>query len=319
MGQFATPFTGAETELLQIHRLLQNRRTVKVWSDTAPHAAYAGKGITLVQPFSHQFPKDGVLLIAGVHVRQAIWLKHTRFERVVLLYNLSSHLRLFNLVDHIRQATGRDPELVFVSQMLQDSVGLPGRIARSVIDIQQFLDVGLSRSKATLTDRPFTIGRMSRDALDKHSPEDPMLYRMLAAKGFLVRIMGGTCLAPVLDGVEGIELMPAGVESAPDFYRSLDLFFYRTGSSTEAYGRVVVEAMAAGLPVVAHRRGGYVEIINDGVNGYLFSLQEEAFDRVVELAGSPDRRRACGAAAMAAMLDIHGPQAVDRELGQYLR
>ena len=57
--------------------------------------------------------------------------------------------------------------------------------------------------------RPFTVGRVSRDALDKHHPEDPALYRMLASRGLRVRIMGGTCLASALVGVEGVELLPA--------------------------------------------------------------------------------------------------------------
>ena len=37
----------------------------------------------------------------------------------------------------------------------------------------------------------------------------------------------------------------------------------------EAYGNVVVEAMACGVPVVAYERGGPSEIINHGITGYL--------------------------------------------------
>jgi hypothetical protein len=328
LGQFNAAFTGAETELLEIQRLLSGRRAVKVWSDAAPHPCYAGKGIATIQAFTQQFPKDGVLLIAGVHVRPAIWFKYTRFERVVLFYNLSSHLPLFALIANIREATGLEPELVFVSRMLQQSVGLPGRIARSLIDLQPFLDVGDVRlgaareqleNDAQAPSRPFTVGRLSRDALDKHNPEDAMLYRMLASRGIRVRIMGGTCLAPALDGVEGIELLPAGAEPASDFYRSLDLFFYRTGVSTEAYGRVILEAMATGLPVVALRRGGYVEVVDDGVNGLLFRSQEESYDTIIALQLSLSRRCEIGAAAMQTAIEIHGPQAMEQELGFYLR
>lgn len=41
-------------------------------------------------------------------------------------------------------------------------------------------------------------------------------------------------------------------------------------SSNEAFGRVVVEAMSEGCPVVASNSGGIPEIINSGVNGLLF-------------------------------------------------
>ena len=37
----------------------------------------------------------------------------------------------------------------------------------------------------------------------------------------------------------------------------------------EAYGNVVVEALACGVPVIAYRRGGPSEIIQHGQTGYL--------------------------------------------------
>lgn len=40
-------------------------------------------------------------------------------------------------------------------------------------------------------------------------------------------------------------------------------------TSPEPFGRVIVEAMAAGTPVIAARDGGVPEIITDGVDGFL--------------------------------------------------
>jgi len=37
----------------------------------------------------------------------------------------------------------------------------------------------------------------------------------------------------------------------------------------EAFGNVVIEALACGVPVVAYRRGGPAEIIRDGITGFL--------------------------------------------------
>jgi UDP-glucose:tetrahydrobiopterin glucosyltransferase len=37
----------------------------------------------------------------------------------------------------------------------------------------------------------------------------------------------------------------------------------------EAYGNVVVEALACGVPVIAYKRGGPSEIVQHGQTGYL--------------------------------------------------
>jgi UDP-glucose:tetrahydrobiopterin glucosyltransferase len=44
----------------------------------------------------------------------------------------------------------------------------------------------------------------------------------------------------------------------------------------EAYGNVVVEAMACGVPVVAYRRGGPGELVQSGVNGVLVEPDDVA-------------------------------------------
>ncbi len=320
LGNFGSLFTGAERELLDMQRLLAGRRNVQLWSDTTPHRGYAGRGVAAIQPFAHQFPKDGVLLVAGVHVGLGLWLKYTRFERVIVLYNLANHLQLFAMIAWVREAAGVEPELIFVSHMLQLSVSLPGTVVRSLMNIEPFVALAHARRARVRTganeeaSQQFVVGRASRDALDKHHPDDPALYRMLASRGIQVRVMGGTCLAPALEGVEGIELLPAGAQSVPEFYASLDVFFYRTGLSTEAYGRVVVEAMAGGVPVVAHRRGGYTEIIEDGKTGFLIDTQEEAYDAVLRLQADPALCTATGVAAMQTALELHGPLAIERDL-----
>ena len=46
-------------------------------------------------------------------------------------------------------------------------------------------------------------------------------------------------------------------------------------SRTETLGLVLLEAMAAGCPVVAANSGGIVDIVTSGVNGYLFDPEDE--------------------------------------------
>lgn len=60
---------------------------------------------------------------------------------------------------------------------------------------------------------------------------------------------------------------------------SLDIMIHP--AVTEGSGRVVMEAMASGKPVIAFRSGGVQELIEDGINGFLVDPQEPA--RAAEL------------------------------------
>ncbi len=64
--------------------------------------------------------------------------------------------------------------------------------------------------------------------------------------------------------LHGLELASA--------YASADAFIFP--SATETLGLVLLEAMAAGCPVVAASSGGIPDIVTDGVNGYLFDPKD---------------------------------------------
>ena len=56
-------------------------------------------------------------------------------------------------------------------------------------------------------------------------------------------------------------------------FASADAFMFP--SKTETLGLVLLEAMAAGCPVVAAGTGGITDIVDDGINGYLFDPNQE--------------------------------------------
>lgn len=62
-------------------------------------------------------------------------------------------------------------------------------------------------------------------------------------------------------------------------YFSADLFVF--SSVTETQGLVLIEAMAAGLPVVAVRAYGVQDMVDDGVNGYLTPCSIPEFSQAV--------------------------------------
>jgi len=80
-----------------------------------------------------------------------------------------------------------------------------------------------------------------------------------------------------------------GVELASAF-ASADAFIFP--SRTETLGLVLLEAMAAGCPVVAARSGGIPDIVTDGVNGYLFDPTDErgAIAATQRLLAQPEER-----------------------------
>lgn len=66
-------------------------------------------------------------------------------------------------------------------------------------------------------------------------------------------------------------------------------------SQNEAQGRVSVEAMFYGCPVLGYRSGGTQEIIQDGVNGFLFSDMEEAINKLTYITKNDNKQIALNA------------------------
>ena len=63
-----------------------------------------------------------------------------------------------------------------------------------------------------------------------------------------------------------------GGEKLAAAYAVADAFIFP--SRTETLGLVLLEAMAAGCPVIAARSGGIPDIVTDGLNGYMFDPED---------------------------------------------
>ncbi len=131
-----------------------------------------------------------------------------------------------------------------------------------------------------------------RDQLSDGHPEDTLLLyvgRVSAEKQIdqikaVLENVPGTRLAVVGDGPARADLEAhfAGLpvkfmgfmkgESLSQAYASADIFVFP--SALETFGLVVVEAMAAGLPVVSSRVGGVREVVEEGVTGYTFDVND---------------------------------------------
>ena len=67
---------------------------------------------------------------------------------------------------------------------------------------------------------------------------------------------------------------PVGAGELPAYYRLADLLVLPSTDSSEAFGIVLVEAMACGVPVLASDLPGVRNVIESGRNGFIFRARE---------------------------------------------
>lgn len=92
-------------------------------------------------------------------------------------------------------------------------------------------------------------------------------------------------------------------------------------SHSEGSPNVVLEAMAAGLPIVANRVGGVPEILEDGVTGLMVEPRNpEAMAKTIfQLLSNTELRSRLGSAARARAESAHTPEEYRRRLVEFYR
>ena len=140
--------------------------------------------------------------------------------------------------------------------------------------------------------QPHLASRQMRTRLSRGNPDSPLLIyvgRVSAEKEIeqikpILEAIPESRLAIVGNGPHRETLEQHFVGTATNFvgylhglelasaFASADAFIFP--SRTETLGLVLLEAMAAGCPVVAANSGGIPDIVTDGVNGYLFDPED---------------------------------------------
>lgn len=268
---------------------------VRLWSQKPAAESLSAYPITTIAPYSGATPDTGHLWVIGPDTDIGHWYESCRFEQVTLVYNQHAPDLFYQCMHKLTMALQRKVSVSYASSALAKEIGIPGTITPPSFDPERFFN----ESRDQQTRQGFTVGRASRDVRYKHHMDDPELYMSLLQQGCRIELVGATCIADRLTTDARIKLRPEIPQSElPNYLNRLDCFFYRTSPrKPEGFGLSIVEAMAAGLPVVAARWGGYVDIIRSGENGFLFETNDEALTQITQLKTNPDLREQIGMAA----------------------
>jgi glycosyltransferase involved in cell wall biosynthesis len=108
-------------------------------------------------------------------------------------------------------------------------------------------------------------------------------------------------------------------EALPALYAACDLLVWP--AIHEAYGMALLEAQAAGLPVVAGQGPGVAQLVLDGQTGHLTEAGDAAAfaQAVAGLLAAPETRQTMAAAAQARVAAKHGLTAAAARLDAVLR
>lgn len=197
---------------------------------------------------------------------------------------------------------------------LTTTVGIPaGKVQRicNGVDTGRFRPAG-SDPRHLLPPERFPPGSIAVGSVTRFSAiKDPLLL----VRAFLDARLGpgGSSLRLVMagdgalhrDAVRLIEeagaadaaWLPGSRDDIPELLRELDVFVL--GSRREGISNTVLEAMSAGLPVIATATGGNLELVEDGVTGRLVPPGDvHTLGRaLLDYAGDAARRREHGGAA----------------------
>ncbi len=251
---------------------------------------------------------------------------HTRFDQYAVHYGVGwlaplvrAYLRRF----HLRGAATLVPTDALATELRRMGVDNPRLLSRGV-DTELFhprrRDQALRASWGASGDSPVVL-YVGRIATEKNLQLAVRTFRAIQQQ------VPGARYVWVGDGPERAALAAAH----PDFifagmqrdlalarhYASADLFVFP--SLSETFGNVVLEALAAGVPVVAYDDGAAHEYVRNALNGYCISPgNEKAFMAAAStLAGNPCLIRHMGRAAQASVARL-SPHSVVREFEQLL-
>ncbi len=234
---------------------------------------------------------------------------HTRFETYFRYYRIgflepvikAIMTRFYNRVDRVM------PPSPSMGTLLQDwGVTTPITIWSRGIDHDRFTPARRDdawRRGLGIADDEIAIGFLGRLVKEKGLDVFAEVVKQLTRRGVPHKVLVvGKGPAQDWFAQQAPGAIFAGFQSGNDLGRavaSMDVFF--NPSITETFGNVTTEAMAAGVPVVAARATGAVDLVEDGVTGFLVAPTDVAgyADAIARIVANPTLKRTMAAAGAA--------------------
>jgi len=125
----------------------------------------------------------------------------------------------------------------------------------------------------------------------------PVLQKLSKKYKFTLKVVGGGSDLEI----QGIKVINEkwALEKDVENFQSLDIGVYPLPDNEWSMAKTpfkTIQYMSVGVPTVASRVGGNKEIIEDGVNGFVASSEEEWIEKLSLMIEKPELRRRLGAA-----------------------
>ena len=181
-------------------------------------------------------------------------------------------------------ASSADTTIVF-SHYLEDAQleallyshpsAFPVRQMPSVFDEKELVKTSI---QGPLRRGRFVAGNISNGAPWKHSEDFVNIMNSIesACPNIFFRFLGAKDLVSKLKGSKTVEILPPFSVETSDYLNSISVLIHKTEPDiVETWCRVVTEAMFAGVPVIAEKRGGIREQIIHGETGFLCETPDD--------------------------------------------
>ncbi len=208
-----------------------------------------------------------------IHVREFGWLDYS----FISVFGKKFKYKYLNSADG----------LIFNSEIVRSKV-MPTEKERTKCKVIyngiETLDFSYTRKNDSVGDKkPIKVGiigylhknKRQLEALEYMKPlleKDPYIHCYIYGAGEQAYVKKIKSFI-LVNNLEKQVTLKGHVSQMDRIYQELDisLMFPRN----EAFGRVTIESMLRGVPVIAYNGGGNAEILTHGVDGYLFKTQDE--------------------------------------------